>query len=315
MLLSAVKLVKRFPVKRGLFGRVESQLTAVDGVSLEVGEGEVVGVVGESGCGKSTVARCLLGLTPADAGQVLWGEMDLAGMSPEEIRRQRQYYQMVFQNPFASLDPRQRVGECLREPLETHGLGDAEFREVAVANVLNEVGLAPDDLLKFPHEFSGGQRQRIGLARALILDPKLVVLDEPVSSLDVSVQASILNLLLRMNRERNLAYVFISHDLPVVGHLSRRVLVMYLGRVVEDGETAKVLAEPRHPYTKALLTAGREGKAVVQGDPPSPVHPPPGCTFHTRCPMAESRCRAERPELGDTDPGWKSACWKWREVR
>jgi len=310
MLLSALNLVKRFPVRRSLFRGTTESLTALAGVSMQVAEGEVVGVVGESGCGKSTLARCLLGLHTVDAGQVRWDGDDLAGMAPDRIRSRRQFYQMVFQNPFASLDPRQAVGDCLVEPLEAHGLGDAEFRRAAAVDILGEVGLDASSMGKHPHEFSGGQRQRIGLARALILDPKLVVLDEPVSSLDVSVQASILNLLLRLNRERNLAYLFISHDLAVVGYLSRRVLVMYLGRVVEEGETARILENPRHPYTRALLEAGREGKVTVKGDPPSPLAPPPGCPFHARCPLAEERCRVETQTLTEVETGWKAACWK-----
>jgi oligopeptide/dipeptide ABC transporter ATP-binding protein len=312
MLLSALNVVKRFPVRRGLLGGAAETLTAVDRVSLGVAEGEVLGIVGESGCGKSTLARCLAGLLPVDGGRVDWDGADIAALPAGELRRRRPFHQMVFQNPHASLDPRQTVGECLIEPLEVHGLGDPGFRREAAARILAEVGLEKDALRRYPHEFSGGQRQRVGLARALILDPRLVVLDEPVSSLDVSVQASILNLLLRLNRERNLAYVFISHDLSVVGYLSRRVLVMYLGRVVEEGEAARVLSEPRHPYTRALLESSREGRVTVKGDPPSPLRPPPGCPFHNRCPLAEERCRREPQELRETEPGWKAACWKAR---
>jgi len=284
----------------------------VDDVTVSVDEGEVVGVVGESGCGKSTLGRCLLGLESLAGGRVEWEDVDVAGMTPRTLRDARPSFQTVFQNPFASLNPRQKVRDCLTEPLAVHGLGDRPMRERVAGELLENVGLTKDDLGKYPHEFSGGQRQRIGLARALVLDPKLIVLDEPVSSLDVSVQASILNLLLRLNRERNLAYLFISHDLAVVGYLSRRLLVMYLGRVVEEGETARIMERPRHPYTQALCEASREGKASLAGDPPSPVAPPPGCPFHTRCPLAEDRCRSERQGLDEVEHGWKVACWKAR---
>jgi len=277
-------------------------------------EGEVLGVVGESGCGKSTLARCLLGLETLDAGRVLWEDEEEARLSSEERRRRRRDAAMVFQNPFASLDPRQKIQEALMEPLAIHGVGGPSTRREMAEKILEEVGLNSEDGGKYPHEFSGGQRQRIALARALVLNPKWVALDEPVSSLDVSVQAAMLNLLARLNRERNLAALFISHDLQVVGYLSRRILVMYLGRVVEEGETPRVLAHPRHPYTRALLEAGREGRPSVQGDPPSPVHPPSGCPFHPRCPLAESRCREEKQALLTTDNGVSSACWKWKDV-
>jgi oligopeptide/dipeptide ABC transporter ATP-binding protein len=289
-------------------------LKAVDGVTLDVTGSEIVGVVGESGCGKSTLGRCAVGLQEITGGQVFWGDRDLTAMGKVEKRQAQRSYQMVFQNPFASLDPRQKIQDILLEPMEVHRfLSPAERKEFA-KDVLVQVGLRPDDLEKYPHEFSGGQRQRVGLARALVCRPELVVLDEPVSSLDVSVQASILNLLARFNQTQKVAYLFISHDLQVVGYLSDRVLVMYLGRVVEEGRVEQVLRKPRHPYTQVLLAASEGQKVSVGGEPPSPVNVPQGCAFHMRCPFAEKRCREERQELMEVEGAWKVACWKWEKL-
>lgn len=311
MLLSFRQVTKHFPVARGLLGRPTAFVKAVDDVSFGLEEGEVLGIVGESGCGKSTLGRCAVGLCRPTGGGVEWNGQDPSRMSRPALQKARRQFQMVFQNPFASLNPRQKVKDALLEPLEVHGLLRPSERPAFVEDLLNQVGLGTGDLCKYPHEFSGGQRQRIGLARALACQPGLMVLDEPVSSLDVSVQASILNLLARLNRDQRIAYVFISHDLQVVGYLSRRILVMYLGQVVEEGETAQVLARPRHPYTQALLKASEGGRVKIQGEPPSPVHAPQGCSFHPRCPYAEERCRCEKQKLEITEGEGRVACWKW----
>jgi len=274
----------------------------------------VLGVVGESGCGKSTMGRCAIGLYEPTAGTVEWDGLELSRMTAEQKKAARRRFQMVFQNPFASLNPRQRIGDTLTEPLEVHGLVKAGERTSFAGSLLERVGLPGTDLAKYPHEFSGGQRQRIVLARALACQPDLLILDEPVSSLDVSVQASILNLLSRLNREQKISYVFISHDLQVVGYLSQRVLVMYLGRVVEEGLTEKVLGLPRHPYTQALLAASEGKKLQVAGEPPSPVDVPKGCAFHPRCPFSEKKCQVEPQSLAEVEKGWKTACWKWDQL-
>jgi len=310
MLLSIVNLRKEFPVSRDLFGTPSVHVRAVDGVSFEVHEGEIVGLVGESGCGKSTVGKCAVGLFPPTSGSVSWKGETWVGLDPGPLHRLRSKYQLVFQNPFASLNPRQRVKEILGEPLRVRAGQGIDGGIETVQALLEQVGLSPNSLEKFPHEFSGGQRQRIALARALALEPDFMVLDEPISSLDVSIQASILNLLARVNEEKRIAYLFISHDLQVVSYLSHRVMVMYLGRIVEEGMTKEVLQRPRHPYTRILLEAARGGKVAVQGEPPSPVKVPSGCAFHPRCPFAEARCREEVQVLEPQAPGWKVACWK-----
>ena len=314
MLLSVRSVSKRFPVERGLWGEPTAFVRALEDVTLDVAEGEIVGVVGESGCGKTTLGRCVAGLYEPSSGKVFWDGTDVGSMSPGVKREARRHFQLVFQNPFASLNPRQKVAAILEEPLVVQGVGNAGLRRESARALLEKVGLSASDLEKYPHEFSGGQRQRVGLARALSCDPRLMVLDEPVSSLDVSVQAAILNLLADLNRERKISYLFISHDLQVVGYLSRRILVMYLGRVVEEGETEAVLRGPRHPYTRALLAASRGEKAAVEGEPPSPIHPPEGCAFHTRCPFAEARCTREKQPLLEVGGGRKTACWKWEKL-
>ncbi|SRR5579871_2624714 len=314
MLLSVQKITKQFSVQRSLLGRPTAFVKAVDGVSIDVGAGEIVGVVGESGCGKSTLGRCAIGLYEPTEGAVFWDGLDIQKISEAKKKSIRRKFQMVFQNPYASLNPRQKIGDILREPLEVHGLLESSKRSGFVKELLDQVGLSKEDVDKYPHEFSGGQRQRIGLARAMACQPDLIVLDEPVSSLDVSVQASVLNLLSHMNRHRGIAYLFISHDLQVVGYLSQRLLVMYLGQVVEAGGTDEVLGNPRHPYTKVLLAAS-EGKGVkIEGEPPNPAQAPSGCPFHPRCAFAEERCRKERQPLLGNENGRKVACWKWDQL-
>jgi oligopeptide transport system ATP-binding protein len=311
MLLSLRKVKKVFPVQRGVFGKPTAFLTAVDEISMDVAEGQVVGVVGESGCGKSTLGRCVVGLYEPSLGNVFWEDADLGKMSVPQRRRTQRFFQMVFQNPFASLNPRQKVRDILSEPLEVHGILPSAQQGDSVGEMLRKVGLSTGDLPKYPHEFSGGQRQRIALARALVCQPRLIVLDEPLSSLDVSVQSSILNLLTRLNRENKISYLFISHDLQVVGYLSHRVLVMYLGKVVEEGYATMVLKKPRHPYTRVLLEASEGGKAKIEGEPPSPIRIPPGCPFAPRCAFAEDRCRNEKQPLLEIEKSRKAACWKW----
>jgi oligopeptide/dipeptide ABC transporter ATP-binding protein len=314
MLLSVRKVIKNFPVSRGLLGTPLAFLKAVDDVSFDMSEGQITGVVGESGCGKSTLGRCVVGLYEPTEGTVSWDGQMLDLMDEKKKKSTQRRFQMVFQNPFASLNPRQKVKDILLEPLEVHDLFKEKDRLPFVKELLSQVGLSTDDLLKYPHEFSGGQRQRVGLARALVCQPELIVLDEPVSSLDVSVQASILNLLARFNREKRISYLFISHDLQVVGYLSERILVMYLGRIVEEGDTDKVLKKPGHPYTQILLAASEGQKVHVKGEPPSPVNTPSGCAFHTRCPYAEKRCQEEKQELVEMAQNWRIACWKWNRL-
>jgi oligopeptide/dipeptide ABC transporter ATP-binding protein len=310
MLLSVRKVIKEFARKKSFWGNSTSALRAVDGVSFEVKAGEIVGLVGESGCGKSTLVRGALALTAFTGGNVFWDGEELSSLSAARLRQKRKDFQMVFQNPQTALNPRHRINKTLMEPLEVQRLSKGEEAEKAAVLMLEQVGLSKNDLSKYPHEFSGGQRQRIGLARAMISKPKLIVLDEPVSSLDVSIQASILNLLVQLNRQEKTAFFFISHDLNVVGYLSQRILVMYLGRIVESGETDKVLQNPKHPYTQALLQTGSAQKDKIKGEAPSLIHRPQGCAFHSRCPLAEDRCRQEDQALVEFSPGWSAACWK-----
>ena len=314
-LVQVRNVVKYFPLRAGVFGRVVDYVRAVDGVSLDVPAGSTLGLVGESGCGKTTLARVVMRLLPADSGSIIFAGEDIAKASPEQLRRLRRQMQIIFQDPFSSLNPRMTVGGIVTEPLKIHTDLDRAGRRERAAEVLGVVGLSKRDLDRYPHEFSGGQRQRIGIARALVLQPKLIVCDEPVSALDVSIQSQILNLLSRLQREFGLTYIFIAHGLNVIKHVSDRVAVMYLGKIVEDGEAHNIFDDPLHPYTKALLASipvpnprSKRLRATLEGDVPSPLNPPPGCRFHTRCSVAIPVCSEEEPPLLDVTPGHRVAC-------
>jgi oligopeptide/dipeptide ABC transporter ATP-binding protein len=313
--LEVKDLKKHFPVKKGLLRRTVGQVYAVDGVSFSIGEGETLGLVGESGCGKTTAGRAVLRLIEPTSGSVKMQGRDITHLSKTELRPFRQQMQIVFQDPFSSLNPRMSAGEIVAEPLKVHGVAVAKERKEQVAALFERVGLRAAQMSNYPHQFSGGQRQRIGIARALALGPKLIVGDEPVSALDVSIQAQVINLLQDLQRERRLSYLFISHNLAVVEHISHRIAVMYLGRIVEYASTRSIFTRPQHPYTEALLSAVpvpdpavRRKKQVLQGDVPSPVNPPSGCHFHTRCPLATARCKTETPLLREIAPGHHVSC-------
>jgi oligopeptide/dipeptide ABC transporter ATP-binding protein len=318
-LLRADNLVKHFPIHKHLFGRQTDVVHAVDGVSFELRAGETMALVGESGCGKSTVGRLVLRLMEPTSGKVWFAGEDLTALPPSALRARRRELQMIFQDPYSSLNPRMTVEQTLVEPLGLHGLARGRHRERA-AELMDLVGLAPQYLQRYPHEFSGGQRQRIGIARALAVEPRLVVCDEPVSALDVSIQAQIVNLLQDLQRRLGLAYVFIAHDLAVVKHIASHVAVMYLGHIVEYADKRSLFASPRHPYTQALLSAiplpepgARGERLLLQGDVPNPIAPPSGCRFRTRCPYARERCAQEVPALRESG-GHSVACHFWEEI-
>jgi len=315
-LLQVRDVKTHFPVRGGVLGRVRGTVKAVDGVGFDVRRGETLGLVGESGCGKSTLGRTLLRLVEPTAGSIRFEGRELTGLSQRELRPLRRRMQLVFQDPYASLNPRMTVRDILGEPFAIHGLERGREREAKVAELLDLMGLPRDALDRYPSEFSGGQRQRIGIARAIALRPDLVVADEPISALDVSIQAQIVNLLVDLQRELGLTYLFIAHDLKIVEYVSTRVAVMYLGRIVELADAADLYRKPRHPYTQALLSAvpvpdpeRKRSRIILQGDVPSPLAPPPGCPFHPRCPYAMERCRRETPPLYALDNGHTAACF------
>lgn len=314
-LLEVRNLKKHYPIRKGFFSKQVGAVKAVDGITLSVEQGETLAVVGESGCGKSTTGRAILRLIEPTDGEIRFNGTDVRSLNTEQLRRFRTDMQMVFQDPYASLDPRWTVQRILEEPLRTHGSAPASELKSRVEQLMEVVGLSPYQAHRFPHEFSGGQRQRIGIARALALNPKFIVCDEPVSALDVSIQAQVLNLMQDLQEQYGLTYMFISHDLSVVKFISDRVAVMYLGRVVELAPTGALFAKPLHPYTQALMSAVpvpdpvlKKQRIVLTGDVPNPETPPSGCAFHPRCPFAMDRCRSEEPVLRELDSGHQVSC-------
>lgn len=314
-LLEVKDLCKHYPIRKGLFSCITGYVYAVDGISFTINEGETLGLVGESGCGKSTVGRTVLKLIEPTRGEIIWRGERIDELNRSQMRPYRQQIQAVFQDPYSSLNPRMRSADIVSEPLRNYErLSKLQGRE-RVASLFERVGLRPDQMLRFPHEFSGGQRQRLGIARALSVKPKLIMLDEPVSALDVSVQAQVINLLEDLQQEFKVSYLFVAHDLAVVKHISHRVAVMYLGRIVELAPTRELFKRPSHPYTEALLSAVpvpdpkyQRKQIVLGGDVPSPINRPTGCHFHTRCPYAQERCKVEEPQLEEISPGHSVAC-------
>ncbi|MBN1296897.1 dipeptide ABC transporter ATP-binding protein [bacterium] len=316
-LLSVENLVHYFPVRRGLFGKISGYVKAVDHVSFQMKSGMTLGLVGESGCGKSTLGRCILRLIVPTSGIIRFDGRDLATLAPSDMRHTRRDIQIIFQDPFASLNPRMKIGDIIGEGLVIHGRGDDRARRKRVMELMDRVGLSPDQYRRYPHEFSGGQRQRIGIARALALNPRLIVCDEPVSALDVSVQAQVINLLHDLQIEYGLTYLFIAHDLSVVRHFCDTVSVMYLGKLVESASAVTLYRNPAHPYTRALLSAVpvpdpavKRNRILLEGDAPTPLNPPPGCRFHTRCPIGKNQeiCQTQEPELREIAAGHSCAC-------
>jgi oligopeptide/dipeptide ABC transporter ATP-binding protein len=314
-LLEVRGLRKYFPIRRGVFSRISGWVRAVDGVDLTLRRGETLGLVGESGSGKTTTGRCILRLIEPTGGSVRFDGVDLLTLPAPEMRRMRRQLQIIFQDPYGSLNPRMKVGSIVGEPLAIHRIARGSERRDRVAELLRKVGLDPSAMKRYPHEFSGGQRQRIGIARALALNPKLIICDEPVSALDVSIQAQVINLLMDLQEEFSLTYLFIAHDLSVVEHISDRVAVMYLGKIVEVGDAETLYRNPQHPYTKALLSAipvpdpdTRPERIELKGELPSPSDPPSGCAFHPRCPVAIGRCTTEEPALIEVGGGHRASC-------
>jgi len=318
VILRVEHLKKYFPIVKGVFKQTVGHVRAVDDVTLEIKQGETLGLVGESGCGKSTLGRTILRLYKPTEGRVFFEGVDLSGLSNRELRHYRKQMQIIFQDPFSSLNPRMTVGAMIAEPLQIHGVGDGESRRKRVAELLERVGLGPVTAGRFAHEFSGGQRQRIGIARALALNPSFIIADEPITSLDVSIQAQVVNLMEDLQDELGLTYLFITHDLSMVRHICDRVAVMYLGKIVELADVGELYNHPQHPYTKALLSAipvpdpkaeATRQRTILEGDVPNPANPPKGCNFNTRCPVAVERCFRDEPELIELTPKHFTACF------
>jgi oligopeptide/dipeptide ABC transporter ATP-binding protein len=314
-LLDVKHLTKHYPVRKGVFGRATGEVHAVDDVSFTIGEGETLGLVGESGCGKSTTGKAILRLIDVTSGSIEWRGKRIEALGEADVRPFRRELQAVFQDPYSSLNPRMRAADIVAEPIRNFESAGRDEIAGRVATLFGKVGLRPDQMVKYPYEFSGGQRQRLGIARALAPHPRLIVCDEPVSALDVSVQAQVINLLRDLQQELGLSYLFVAHDLAVVEHISHRVAVMYLGKIVELADRRSLFAQPQHPYTEALLSAvpvpdpkATRNRIILKGDVPSPTNPPSGCRFHTRCPYAFERCREEEPPMKELRPGHFVAC-------
>ncbi len=318
VLLKAENIVKHFPIHGGILSRQIAAVKAVQNISFELKKGETLGLVGESGCGKSTLGRCLIKLIDPTSGKIFFKGQDITNASGEKLRELRKHMQIIFQDPYASLNPRMTIGAILEEPLIIHNLYNNEAdRKVRVRELIDLVGLRPEHLSRYPHEFSGGQRQRVGIARALAVNPELIICDEPVSALDVSIQAQVINLLMELQQKLGLTYVFIAHDLKVVEHVSTKVAVMYLGEIVEYADAEELYKNPQHPYTKALLSAipvpdpkPREQRIILIGDVPSPINPPSGCYFHPRCPIGTAECKINKPLLKKIGPDHFASCLK-----